>query len=41
LPGVDQEVVAPIVAAVEQRVGKERAQQVLCEGPPHATIFPN
>jgi fatty-acyl-CoA synthase len=41
LPGVELDKVAHIIDAVEKRLGKEHAQQVLCEGPPHATIFPN
>lgn len=41
LPGVNLSEVSHIIGAVEARLGKERADQVLCEGPPHATIFPN
>jgi phenylpropionate dioxygenase-like ring-hydroxylating dioxygenase large terminal subunit len=41
LPGIDPSKLGHVVAAVEARLGKDKAHQTLVEGPPHATIFPN
>ncbi len=41
LPGVSAEKLSGYVARIEARDGKERAEQLFVDGPPHATIFPN
>lgn len=41
LGGVSGEMVAPYLAAMERRWGREGARQRVFDGPPHALIFPN
>jgi phenylpropionate dioxygenase-like ring-hydroxylating dioxygenase large terminal subunit len=41
LPGVDRSVLDTYAASLERRVGKEHAEDIAFDGPPHATIFPN
>jgi phenylpropionate dioxygenase-like ring-hydroxylating dioxygenase large terminal subunit len=41
LPAVGPAILDTYAASLERRVGKERAEQIFVDGPPHATIFPN
>jgi phenylpropionate dioxygenase-like ring-hydroxylating dioxygenase large terminal subunit len=41
LPYVDKEILDTYAERLVARVGRERAEEIFVDGPPHATIFPN